>query len=298
MALAGFLLAGSVLLTTTASADAPYAVVLGVAQDAGHPQAGCARACCTAAWAGAGHRVSAVAIVDPDTDTHWILDATPDFPAQQHSLPGTLGGIFPTHAHMGHYTGLLHLGREAMGADAVPVWAMPRMRTFLETNGPWSQLVTLGHIALQPLADGQPVSLTPGLTVTPILVPHRDELSETVGFLVQGPRHRVLYLPDIDKWERWDTPIESLVRTVDRAWLDGTFYDATELPGRDMSEIPHPFMVESLDRLAALAPRDRAKVHFIHLNHTNPALDPSSAARRAVEARGVHVATAGDRVEL
>ncbi len=276
----------------------PYAIVLGTAQDAGHPQMGCTRSCCESAWVGAGHRVSSVGIVDPDTGTHWILDATPDFPAQQHSLPGTLGGVFPTHAHMGHYTGLMYLGREAMGARDVPVWVMPRMKTFLSENGPWEQLVSLGNIHLSELADGVSVRLSERLTITPLQVPHRDEYSETVGFIVRGPARAILYLPDIDKWDRWDTPIESLIRSVDRAWLDGTFYDNSELPGRDMTQIPHPFIVESMARFETLSPKDRARVHFIHLNHTNPALNQTSEARRVIGQAGFHVAEAGDRIEL
>jgi len=250
------------------------------------------------AWETGGHRVSAVGLVDPDADAHWLLDAGPDFPAQEHLLPGRLAGVLPTHAHIGHYTGLVHLGREVMGASEVPVWVMPRMRAFLENNGPWDQLVRLGNVALKTLTDGVEVVLSPQLKVTPVAVPHRDEYSETVGFVVQGPRRRVLYLPDIDKWDRWDRPIESLVRSVDRAWLDGTFYDGDELPGRDMSEIPHPFIVETMGRLSPMAPVDRAKVHFLHLNHTNPALDPTSEATRRIEAAGHHVARQGDRFEL
>lgn len=283
---------------STALAGGPYAVVLGTAQDAGHPQIGCERDCCIGAWAGDGHRVSSIGLVDPESGAHWILDATPDFPHQQHELPGTLAGVLPTHAHMGHYTGLMHLGREAMGATGVPVWTMPRMHAFLSDNGPWSQLVALGNILLKELTDGVSVALSPTLTVTPLQVPHRDEYSETVGFVVQGPHKRVLYLPDIDKWERWERPIEGLVRSVDRAWLDGTFYDADELPGRDMAQIPHPFIVESMDRFTPLSRRDRSRVHFIHLNHTNPALNPKSAARTAIEDAGFHVAETGDRIAL
>ncbi len=283
---------------SVASAAPPYAVVLGTAQDAGHPQIGCTKSCCRDAWETGGHRVSSIGIVDPDSGRHWILDATPDFAHQQHQLPGELAGVFPTHAHMGHYTGLMHLGREAMGAKGVPVWAMPRMSSFLSTNGPWDQLVKLGNIVLETLADGVPVSLTESIRVTPVLVPHRDEYSETVGFVVQGPSRRAVYLPDIDKWEQWSRPIEGLVREVDRAWLDGTFFDGSELPGRDMSQIPHPFIVESMDRFATLPPRDRAKVHFIHLNHTNPLLDEGSSARDVVGSAGFHVAKAGDRFEL
>ncbi len=288
--------------------DAPFLVVLGIAQDAGYPQAGCRKECCARAWADPGKRRHAVtvAIVDPRTRERWFLDCSPDFPAQLRELnrlappetfPG-IDGIFPTHAHIGHYTGLLYLGREVMGTQGVPVHTMPRMRKFLETNGPWDQLVELGNITLRNLAAGETVKLNERLSLTPLLVPHRDEYSETVGFRVTGPSCSILYLPDIDKWTRWETDIEEVLQTVEVAYLDGTFFADGELPGRDMSRIPHPFIAESMERFAGLDATERSKVRFLHLNHTNPALDPESEATRAIEKAGHHVAEQGERVEL
>jgi len=183
----------------------------------------------------------------------------------------------------------------------VPVYVMPRMAEFLASNGPWDQLVRYGNISLQPLADGESVPLSPRLTVTPLLVPHRDEYSEVVGFLIRGSRRSALFIPDIDRWEDWDlagTRVESLLATVDVAYVDGTFYDAGELPGRDLSAIPHPFIVHSMERFGVLPADERGKIRFLHLNHSNPALDRDSAARRAVEAGGFHLAEEGERIGL
>ena len=284
------------LLALSALAADPYVQVLGIAQDGGHPHPGCDRSCCAGLAEGAGHHVASLGIVEGDR--HWLLDATPDFPRQEAGLPGTLAGILLTHAHIGHYTGLMYLGREAMGAKGVAVWAMPRMRSFLEGNGPWDQLVRLGNIALADLKDGESVALSPTLHVRAFAVPHRDEYSETVGFVVEGPTRRVAWLPDIDKWERWAQPVETLLAEVDRAWLDGTFFDASELPGREMSEIPHPFIVESIERFSPLDPSLRDRVHFVHLNHSNPAMDPESAAAERIRAAGLHLAAEGDRFTL
>jgi len=282
-----------------ASSDA-YVVVLGIAQDGGLPQAGCRKACCTG---GRRENVASLALVHPGSRRWWLFDATPDLRAQlarmaREAPACTLAGVFLTHAHMGHYSGLLHLGREAMGTRNAPVWAMPRMREFLTANGPWSQLAKLRNIELRPLAADSSVMLGDSLSVTPFQVPHRDEFSETVGFRVAGPRGSVAFLPDIDKWERWSHPVEDLLRDVDVAWLDGTFFEATELPGRDMREIPHPFIVESLDRFAALPAATRARVRFIHLNHTNRALVRGSSERLRVERAGMRVAEEGERVGL
>jgi len=279
---------------------APYTFVLGIAQDGGIPQAGCRLSCCTS---GRHERVARLAIVDPASRRWWLIDATPDFPSQLAAMAReapacSLAGIFLTHAHIGHYTGLVHLGREVMGSRGMPVWAMPRMREFLATNGPWSQLVTLRNIELGSLAADSAITLGDSLHVTPFRVPHRDEYSETVGFRIASSRGSVTFLPDIDKWERWNRRIEEVVNGSSVAYLDGTFFDGAELSGRDMSEIPHPFITESLDRFATLPAATRARVRFIHLNHTNPALVKSSPERLRIERSGARVAAAGERVGL
>ncbi len=302
------LITGGVALFAASGDSAPYLVVLGIAQDGGYPQAGCQKANCRRVYRGerAGRYVTSLAIVDPATRQRWFLDATPDFPEQLQLLnritadSGAAGvaGIFLTHAHIGHYTGLMHLGREVMGAQGVPVYAMPRMQHFLRRNGPWNLLIELQNIRLIPLRHQHAVELTGHLKVTPFLVPHRDEFSETVGFLIQGPNRKVLYLPDIDKWERWDVPIEQMLAGVDVAFLDGTFYAEGELPGRSMADIPHPFIVESLKRFSALPASEKQKIRFIHLNHTNPALQPGSKAARTIIQAGFSIAEQGEKIGL
>lgn len=269
---------------------APFLLVLGIAQDAGYPQADCRKDCCRRVWEGESvpAKVSCLGLADPAAGRFWLLDATPDFPAQLHEMEpyGQLAGILLTHAHIGHYTGLMHLGREAMGARGVPVYAMPRLKAFLENNGPWEQLVQLNNIQLRPLAADSAVVLSPGLSITPLAVPHRDEYSETVGFLIEGSAKKALYIPDIDKWAAWDRDILELIRQVDIAFLDGTFFGNGEIPGRDMSEIPHPFIEESMALFGSLPREERAKVHFIHFNHTNPALERAGKAAEEIRQRG------------
>lgn len=291
-----------------ATAQSPFVVVLGTAQDAGYPQAGCAKSCCQPAWQDASRRrfATSLALIDPQTKQRWLIECTPDFKEQLRLLdeiaPSTeassLDGILLTHAHIGHYAGLIHLGREVMGSSSVPIHVMPRMRKFLENNGPWSQLLQLENVRLIDLRHGVRMQLNERVSVTPLQVPHRDEFSETVGFLVHGPRRNVLFLPDIDKWEKWKTPVEDVIRGVDLAFVDGTFFANGEIPGRDMSLIPHPFIQESLARFARLPQSERSKVRFIHLNHTNPAMDHNSAAARTIRSGGCHLAVQGERHEL
>jgi pyrroloquinoline quinone biosynthesis protein B len=269
----------------------PYTIVLGIAQDGGYPQAGCERPDCVAAWNDPTLRrhVVSLGIVDPATHERWMIDATPDFPEQLHALGGLpLAGILLSHAHIGHYLGLAQLGREVIGAHDLPVYAMPRMRAFLEHNGPWDQLVRLHNIDLRPMEDGVPIRLNANITVTPVAVPHRGEYSETVGFIVKGPKRSVLWIPDADRWEN----VEELIARVDVAYLDGTFFDAKELPGRNLAEIPHPMIYDSMQRFEKLPASERAKIRFIHLNQSNPAL------RNPKRVRPFTIAREGERESL
>jgi pyrroloquinoline quinone biosynthesis protein B len=285
--------------------EGPHVIVLGIAQDGGVPQAGTKPESANVTR----RHVASLAIVDPRQSKRWLIDCTPDFPEQLLALdriaqvtgrPG-LAGVFLTHAHMGHYTGLMFLGHEVMGARGVPVFATAALCEFLATNGPWSQLVRYENIVLNTLVPGEPVALGPQLEITPFAVPHRQEYSDVVGYRIDGPERSVLFIPDIDSWWEWDangTRIEDAIRDVAVAYLDGTFYANGEIPGRDMSTFPHPFITTSMERFASLPPAQRAKVRFIHLNHTNPALVDSSAARAAIEKNGFRVAEELERVDL
>ena len=276
--------------------------VLGIAQDAGYPQAACKKTCCVSAWQDKSKRkmVSCLGLVDQNTEKSWLFDATPDFKDQLQLLEqhAALAGIFLTHAHIGHYTGLMHLGREVMGAKQVPVYAMPRMRSFLKENGPWSQLVKLKNIDLFDLVADSTIQLSGELKVRPLQVPHRDEFSETVAYIIEGPRKKALFVPDIDKWQLWDRDIRVVLTEVDYAFLDGSFFENGEIPGRDMSEIPHPFIEESMQLFSTLEPATKAKIYFIHFNHTNPVLQAGSAARLSVEQAGFNLAEEGALFEL
>jgi pyrroloquinoline quinone biosynthesis protein B len=198
---------------------------------------------------------------------------------------------------MGHYAGLLQLGREAMGAKGIPVYVMPRMKEFLETNAPWSQLVALGNIKLIFMEPDKPIQLTPTIRVTPLQVPHRDEFSETVGFRVEASEKSLLFIPDIDKWPLWERDIRAEVARVDVALLDATFYQEGELPNRNMSEIPHPFVAETIALFSPLPTAEKRKIKFIHFNHTNPLIF-EGPERETVKNLGFGVATEGERIEL
>ncbi len=297
--------------STRTLAEEPFVLVLGVAQDGGRPQAGTRNP--ELLIPEARRWAASLALIDPGNGDsprrRWIFDATPDFREQLVLLdnrapvkasPG-LDGIFLTHAHIGHYTGLMFLGHESMGAKGVPVWAMPRMGKYLRENGPWGQLVDYENIVLRSLEQDLPVDLGRGLSVTPFRVPHREEYSEVVGFRIEGPGKSVVFLPDIDSWQAWEEMgggLEKMLEGVDVAYVDATFWANGEIPGRDMSGFPHPRIEKTMERLKMASPATRAKVRFIHLNHTNPANVPSSRERREIERLGFGVASRGEKILL
>jgi pyrroloquinoline quinone biosynthesis protein B len=262
-------------------------VVLGIAQDGGMPHLGCGKGPCAAARRGERRPEKVACLGITDGKRGWLLDATPDLPAQVHALGVRAPeGIFLTHAHVGHYAGLVFLGKEVLGAKGVPLYATERMRDFLSENHPWRRLVQEGRVVLR---DNASVDLG-GVRVSAIPVPHRDELSDTVAYLVEGPRRRVLFLPDIDSWEKWERPVREVVGSVDLAFLDACFWSTDELGNRVQGEVPHPPVVHSMELLEGLQDR----VRWIHLNHTNPLLEDPSPS----ESRGFRVAREGEEFGL
>ena len=285
------------------SNNRPYVVILGIAQDGGYPHAGCINICCKNLWKNKSkEKVSSLGIIDPRTKKSWIIDATPDFPEQYniitHEHNTELVGIFLTHAHMGHYNGLLYLGREVMGAKNIPVFCMPKMKKFLENNAPWSQLINLKNIILKELKNDIELKLAEQLFIEPFLVPHRDEFSETVGFKIIGTKNSVTFIPDIDKWDKWDQNINKVIQNTGIALIDGTFFSQNEIPHRDMSEIPHPFITETMDLLFSLKSVHKNKVFFIHLNHSNPAINEKNAASNIIKSKKFNIAREGNIFNL
>jgi pyrroloquinoline quinone biosynthesis protein B len=279
-----------------------YITILGIAQDAGYPQIDCEKACCQFYYDKKESKklVSCLGLIDKNVGQKWLFDATPDIAAQTQILKANhldngnvIDGVFLTHAHIGHYTGLMQFGREALGGKQIPVYAMPKMKEFLKSNGPWSQLVDLNNIELKTLQNDSTIILNSNLKVTPFLVPHRDEFSETVGYKIEGENKTALFIPDINKWKLWKNNIVEEVKKVDYAFIDATFFKTGEI-NRPMSEVPHPFIEETVNIFKNETIETKAKVVFIHFNHTNPALLESHPLKNNIQNLGFHFAKQGD----
>ncbi len=293
----------------------PTVRVIGTVQDGGLPHAGCSCERCDAARADPARRryIASLALILPDGSGKapqiYLLDVTPDIRPQLDALADVrddpddrvdrapIDGVLLTHAHIGHYLGLAFFGYEAIHTRGLPVHCTPRMADFLRQNAPWSQLVEFGNLSLRPSAPAnsqQGASFQLGdVTVTLLPVPHRDEFSDTVAIRLRGPDKTLLYVPDTDAWAKWPTPLTEALADVDVALLDGTFYSLEELPGRDVSSVPHPLITQSMDLLEPLVRDGKKQILFTHLNHSNPALDPASEAYRQIGARGFQVAAEG-----
>jgi pyrroloquinoline quinone biosynthesis protein B len=295
------------LETAEQAATGPKLVLLGTAQDGGFPHAACACVRCTEARSDRSRArlIASVALVDPGTSQRILVDAGPDIRAQLERLHSAdpdrpdrvdrspVAGVMLTHAHLGHYTGLGFFGFEAVHTQNMPVWCSGSMAGYLRENGPWSQLVEIGNIQLREISPWEPFEPLPGIEVTAVAVPHRDEYADTFGFLFRGPESTVFYAPDTDSWEHWDPPVTELLQQVDVAILDATFYSADELPGRRAEEIGHPLVTATMDLLQPLVDGGRLQVWFTHMNHSNPVLGPGRQARAEVERRGFHIAEDG-----
>lgn len=282
--------------------------VLGIAQDGGLPHFGCERPCCASARAtGRTLFPASLGVVDHRCGKLLLVEATPRVEEQVallHELAGVSGrgrrpvdAVLVTHAHVGHYLGLAFFGREVASTSQLPVFCSPRFAQFLGGHGPWRQLVELQQIELHDFVVGESFAPWPGLTVQALAVPHRDEYSDTMAYLLQGPNRRVLFVPDVDAWEREPALLRRLLDGVDVAYVDGTFYDGSELPERNLAEIRHPLMVRTMELLADVAAARPGAIRFLHCNHTNPVLhDPALVPQ--LTARGFALAEQGERISL
>lgn len=272
-------------------------ILLGTAQDGGLPQAGCFCRNCSLAYESPEmqRQPASLGIIDRSVQRFWMVDATPSFPAQLRALQlacpeGLFSGIFLTHAHTGHYTGLIHLGKEVLDLKGLPLFATDRMLGFLGANQPWKTLLR-DNFTPTSIFPEKIIQLTDMLRLQPVLVPHRGEFSDTVGFWIETDSTSLFYCPDIDSWSGF--PVEDILDRADHAFLDGTFNSPEDLPGRDLTQIPHPFVTETI----RLAEGRRANVWLTHLNHSTPLAWPGPEQEKVARS-GVRIASDGQRVVL
>ena len=293
------------IISISVNSQSEYIYILGNTQDAGLPHIGCQHPFCEDNFnVYEEHYTTSIAVVNTDLKKYILFEATPDITFQLNNLKKNIfdefllpESIYITHAHIGHYTGLMYFGREALGSKELIVRVLPRMSNFLQNNGPWSQLVDINNIKIKEINFGSSTKELANINITPVQVPHRDEYSETAGYIIKGKNKKALFIPDIDKWEKWDRDLSQLAKEFDFLLIDATFYDSKEI-NRDISEIPHPLVTETIDLLSGLNTENRSKVYFIHMNHTNMMLDPDSELSKLITSKGFNIARLGQKLYL
>ena len=293
------------IISISVNSQSEYIYILGNTQDAGLPHIGCQHPFCEDNFnVYEEHYTTSIAVVNSDLKKYILFEATPDITFQLNNLKRNIfdefllpESIYITHAHIGHYTGLMYFGREALGVKDLMVRVLPRMSSFLQNNGPWSQLVDINNIKIKEINFGLSTKELANIEIIPVQVPHRDEYSETAGYIIKGKNKKALFIPDIDKWEKWDRDLSQLAKEFDFLLIDATFYDSKEI-NRDISEIPHPLVTETIDLLSGLNTKNRSKVYFIHMNHTNMMLDPNSELSKLVTSKGFNIARLGQKLYL
>ena len=293
------------IISISVNSQSEYIYILGNTQDAGLPHIGCQHPFCEDNFnVYEEHYTTSIAVVNTDLKKYILFEATPDITFQLNNLKKNIfdefllpESIYITHAHIGHYTGLMYFGREALGSKELIVRVLPRMSNFLQNNGPWSQLVVINNIKIKEINFGSSTKELANINITPVQVPHRDEYSETAGYIIKGKNKKALFIPDIDKWEKWDRDLSQLAKEFDFLLIDATFYNSKEI-NRDISEIPHPLVTETIDLLSGLNTENRSKVYFIHMNHTNMMLDPDSKLSKLITSKGFNIARLGQKLYL
>lgn len=266
---------------------------LGIAQDAGIPQIGCNCKVCSEIYRGERKEEYPVSlgIINEKTGKKFMIEATPEFSKQYRKLIDIekgekLGGIILTHAHIGHYTGLMMLGREALNTKKLKVFVSSKMGEFLKNNAPWNQLIKLDNIEIIEFKNRVPFVLDEGIEITPIEVTHRNEYADTYGFLVKG-EEKIFFVPDIDRWSGFEDDLNNLIKECKKVIVDATFYTKEEIGkvrGRDLNEIPHPTIEETI-KYVEDNKLPSEKIVFTHFNHTNMVLS-NEAIRKSVEEKG------------
>ena len=275
--------------------------ILGTIQDGGYPHPGCYQDCCENIRNKSNNRlISSGAIINKISKEFWLLDLSPDINKQYHMIDSSykLSGIFLTHAHVGHYLGLMQLGLEVMNLKNIPIYAMPLMKKFIENNSSLKFLIENNNIIVKEINIIKDINLGNDLIISPFLVPHRNELSETVGYKLMTRKKSIIYLPDIDSWDEWNIELIDLIKDNNFLYIDGTFYDKNEIKNRDISKIPHPSVIDTMKLIGRLNKKHKKKIFFTHLNHTNNLLRKNTLEYSNLKKEGYNIASELDLIEF
>ena len=286
--------------------------ILGIAQDAGIPQAGCSCERCSNAHDNPELKRYPVSIgVEGLDGSKHLIEVTKNLSEQLRLWSGNNieqkifipDSVTITHLHLGHIEGIGQFGKPVMGLKELPIYLSQMNNDSIQKRNDIRLMIEEGNIRLLSRNHFQPTNDC-GFTLEFISIPHRSELGDTSAILIKGPKKNLLFMPDQDSWS--DTLDSFSVRSIrelltslriDIALVDGTFWNLNELPGRDLSKIPHPTIEDSIHYLGMKKIND-PDISFIHLNHSNPVNDHNSEERKLVESYGWSICERNDTLSI
>lgn len=292
-------------------------VLLGTSAGGGFPQWNCACRMCTS---GAPPRDQDCIAISADGADWWLVNASPDIRTQLLRTPALAAGPGPretpirgallTDAELDHTLGLLTLRGAAGLRVHAPGAVLHALRDGFAVHGiteryaawEWTPVPSeLGglRVTVLPVSDKRPKYCDEVSVPGPWVVAYRFDDPVTGGALV--------YAPCLGTWpDRFD----EFSAGASCVLLDGTFYSPGEMAGathdgvgrgaqRAMGHVPIDGVDGSLARIGAYrAVYPGVRWVYVHLNNTNPVLDPASPAHAAVRAAGVELLPDGTELVL
>jgi pyrroloquinoline quinone biosynthesis protein B len=290
-------------------------ILLGAAAGGGLPQWNCGCDNCHAARAGRIPAMTQSSIAVSADGRDWaVLNASPDIRVQLAATPALhptglrdmpLRSVLVTNGDIDHVAGLLTL-RES---QPFTLFATPAIHEVLAQN-PMLTALRADLVARSPLALDQTVEIAPGLTATLFAVPGKVPLYQegevvetglvgetTVGVELSANGRRALYVPGCAELPDW---LSGRIAGADLLMFDGTLWDDDEMirmglgqkTGRRMGHMP---VVETIAAMRDLSVGRRV---FVHMNNSNPLVDPASVQTREAEASGWQVGRDGMEITL
>jgi pyrroloquinoline quinone biosynthesis protein B len=287
--------------------------ILGTAAGGGLPQWNCACPGCAGARRHPSRRRlhDGLAVHGADPGAWFLANATPDVAEQLESHPGLRPGaaeertpvvrVVLTDAELDHTLGLLRL-REA---SHIEIWCTEPVHRALTLRLSLTDILSpYTRLTWHPLPHtgaGSPAEIA-GLQVSALPLTDKrpryaaDEPAHpawSTALKVHDPRTggTALYAPALASWS---DRLDDEIGRADCVLLDGTFLDEEEprrtgVSSRTASEMGH-LPIEGPGGTAARLDRTGARIHYTHLNNTNPLTDPDAAAHERLSGRGLRVA--------
>jgi pyrroloquinoline quinone biosynthesis protein B len=294
------------------------ALILGAAAGGGLPQWNCGCANCRAARAGEIPAQSQSSLAVTGNGRDWtILNASPDIRYQLAAAPPLhptglrdlpLRSVLVTNGDIDHVAGLLTL-REV---QPFTLFATAGIHAVLDANPIFGALkptvVTRATVALD-----RPVEIAPGLEATLFAVPGKVPLylegedvqtdligEQTVGVALRAGERRAFYIPGC---AALTDDLRDRLRGADAVFFDGTLWSDDEmrrigLGTKTGARMGHMSMAGEDGSIAAFRDLDVRRKVFVHMNNSNPVLDPAAPERALAEAAGWTIGQDGMEITL